>query len=209
MKKILLSIAILGFCLNSMADTSTNSGLKMDAELGTTSTTTNSTSSASASTNSNQQSITFTTPADTTSSTNVTSTSRQDINYSGTQTIKNVPSVNGPSLTTSNDTCMGSTSGSVNIAGLGVGGGSSWVDSNCKMLKNSRELWNMGMKAAALALICTDSANREALELTGFECPQTTKANKDAASRASADTAYSGTDTFVRARLGLPPSDSK
>jgi hypothetical protein len=99
-----------------------------------------------------------------------------------TQTIKNTPSVSGPNLVTSNDTCMGSTSGSLNIAGLGFGGGTSWVDTNCKMLKNSREMWNMGMKAAALALMCTDSANKEALEITGFICPQTAaKAKEDEA----------------------------
>lgn len=86
-------------------------------------------------------------------------------------TIKNVPSVNGPNLTTSNDTCMGSTSGSVNIAGLGIGGGSTWTDANCKRLKNARELWNMGMKAASLALMCGDADNKEALELTGYVCP--------------------------------------
>jgi len=88
--------------------------------------------------------------------------------------LRNVPSVNGPALTSSNDTCMGSTSGSINIAGLGVGGGSSWVDTNCKRLKNARELWNMGMKPAALALLCMDSENKEALELTGFVCPTKT-----------------------------------
>lgn len=41
------------------------------------------------------------------------------------------------------------------------------------------------MKAASLALMCTDSANREALELTGFECPQTTKAKKSATVQAA------------------------
>ena len=123
---------------------------------------------------------------------------------STTQIIKNTPSVNGPNLVTSNDTCMGSTSGSVNIAGLGLGGGSSWVDGNCKMLKNSRELWNMGMKAAALALMCNDSANKEALELTGYVCPQTTKA-KETTSKAEAAAQYSGNDPIVRARLGLEP----
>lgn len=111
------------------------------------------------------QSITFNSPAE----------SRQLIEYSGTQTIKNVPSVAGPPLTTSNDTCMGSTSGGINGPGFGLSIGSTWADGNCKLLKNSRELWNMGMKAAAMALMCTDSANREALELTGFECPQTTR----------------------------------
>lgn len=154
----------------------------------------------------NTQSITFqsaTTPADT----------KTSVIYSGTQTVKNVPSVNGPSLTTSNDTCMGSTSGSLNIAGLGIGGGSSWVDENCKMLKNSRELWNMGMKAASLALMCNDSANKEALELTGFVCPQTARANTVDEAKASSDaattplamssstTAYTGTDPIVIARM--------
>ena len=123
---------------------------------------------------------------------------------STTQVIKNTPSVSGPALTTSNDTCMGSTSGSVNIAGLGIGGGSSWVDTNCKMLKNSRELWNMGMKAAAMALMCNDAANKEALELTGYVCPQSTKA-KESAAKAETNTQYSGNDPIVRARLGLAP----
>ena len=92
-----------------------------------------------------------------------------------TQTIKNTPSVSGPALSSSNDTCMGSTSGSANVPGIGVSFGTSWVDDNCKMLKNSRELWNMGMKAASLALMCTDAANKEALELTGFVCPKRQK----------------------------------
>ena len=92
-----------------------------------------------------------------------------------TQTIKNTPALFAPALTSSNDTCMGSTSGGVSTPGFGLSIGSSWVDTNCKMLKNSRELWNMGFKAAALALMCTDATNKEALELTGFECPQTTR----------------------------------
>ena len=110
-------------------------------------------------------------------------------------------SVSGPALVTSNDTCMGSTSGSVNIAGLGIGGGSSWTDTNCKMLKNSRELWNMGMKAAALALMCTDAANKDALELTGFICPQTKRDNDR---KEQAAIANEPTDPIVRKRMGLP-----
>ena len=107
----------------------------------------------------NSQNITFTSPEKT----------MQTI--TGNQTIKNVPSVNGPMLSTSNDTCMGSVSGSLNMAGFGIGGGSTWVDKNCKMLKNSRELWNMGMRAAALALMCNDEDNRSALEATNYVCP--------------------------------------
>lgn len=111
----------------------------------------------------------------------------QTIRYEyGDQTIKNTPSVGGPPLTTSNDTCMGSSSGSVNVPGFGVGLGSTWTDRNCVMLKNARELWNMGMKAAALALFCTDDSNRMALEITGFVCPQTALARQQAAAAAEA-----------------------
>ena len=129
------------------------------------------------------------------------SVSRQEF---GTQVIKNTPSVSGPALTSSNDTCMGSTSGSANVPGIGIGFGTSWVDTNCKMLKNGRELWNMGMKAAAMALMCTDGANREALELTGFECPQTARDRKNATTTASASASNEPTDPIVRNRMGLP-----
>lgn len=132
----------------------------------------------------------------------------QYIESGGTQTLKNVPSVAGPNLTTSNDTCMGSSSGSVNGPGFGVSLGSTWSDANCKLLKNSRELWNMGMKAAAMALMCTDAANMEALEMTGFECPQTAKGKKIAQQASAGNPAVPGepnniTDPYVRSRMGL------
>ena len=123
---------------------------------------------SSAANQGNAQSIAFSTPADT----------QAAINYAGSYTIKNVPSVSGPPLTTSNDTCMGSTSGGVNGPGFGVSIGSTWSDTNCKMLKNSREMWNMGMKAASLALLCTDPSNKAAIELTGTVCPQSMTADQ-------------------------------
>ena len=148
----------------------------------------------------------------------VISDSTQRINYDNAQVIRNTPSVSGPSLTTSNDTCMGSTSGSVNIAGLGVGGGTTWVDTDCKRLKNARELWNMGMKGAGVALLCEDTANRKALELTGYVCPQSmTSAELKKAYGNQARTASEGdgiarvpaanepTDPLIRKRIGLPP----
>ncbi len=85
--------------------------------------------------------------------------------------IRNTPDVLGPALTSSNDTCMGSSSGGVATPGLGLSFGTTWVDTNCKMLKNSERLWNMGLKAAAVALLCTDEQIRESLEITGFACP--------------------------------------
>lgn len=110
----------------------------------------------------------------------IDTTGQQGIDYSGEYKVKNVPSMAGPNLTTSNDTCMGSVSGSVALPGFGIGGGSTVVDENCVMLKNSRELWNMGMRAAAMARMCMDAKNREALEITGFKCPQTEAAKTQA-----------------------------
>lgn len=120
--------------------------------------------------------------------------------------IRNTPSMAGPNLTTSNDTCMGSVSGSVAVPGFGIGGGSTVIDENCVMLKNSREMWNMGMKAAALARMCMDAKNKEALEMTGFECPQTTAEKQKAAATNKPATkpavaGYTGDDEVVIRRL--------
>ncbi len=102
---------------------------------------------------------------------------------------------------------MGSTSGSANVPGIGIGFGTSWVDNNCKMLKNSRELWNMGMKGAAMALMCNDPDNKAALEMTGYECPQSTKARNGnpAVQKAASAEQEQYTDPIVRNRLGLAP----
>lgn len=134
--------------------------------------------------------------------------SHQYIEYGGTQTLRNVPSVTGPALTTSNDTCMGSSTGSVNGPGFGLSIGGTWSDTNCKLLKNSRELWNMGMKAAAMALMCTDVANRDALEITGYDCPQSVKNNNNqklsSINPSESNPQKNITDPYIRARMGLP-----
>lgn len=110
-------------------------------------------------------------PTETTQNINYSGSTTTNVNHSGTTTVKNVPNVDAAALTSSNDTCMGSTSGGVAVAGFGFSLGSTWSDKNCLMLKNSREMWNMGFKAAAMARMCMDDLNKEALELTGFKCP--------------------------------------
>jgi len=76
-----------------------------------------------------------------------------------------------PALTSSNDTCMGSASvGAAGVA-FGLSFGSSYTDDNCMMLKNARELWNMGFRGAAVARMCMDERNRRALEISGVPCP--------------------------------------
>ena len=190
MKKFILATAMLVSFGIAQADS--NSTVSPTVTI-TTPTTSSASQTSSAENNgvTGNNNTTFTSPSDITSR----------VEYSGTQVIKNTPSVNGPPLTTSNDTCMGSTSGSINVAGLGFGGGSTYVDENCKRLKNSRELWNMGMKAASLALMCNDKDNLIALELTGYICPQTVK--KTVAATTVIEPQY--TDPIIRMRRGLPP----
>jgi hypothetical protein len=40
------------------------------------------------------------------------------------------------------------------------------------MLKNAREMWNMGLHGAALARLCMDADNHEAMIMAGLRCPQ-------------------------------------
>lgn len=176
MKK-LLTIAILLVPVGVMAQSATANG---------------SSSTSTTSALGNNQAVTFisSSPSVITTNANVNSTSTSTNNlitsgtstniveYQGSYTVKNVPSVSGPPLTTSNDTCMGSTSASANAAGFGVSFGSTWTDDHCKRLKMSRELWNKGMKAASLAIDCMDPGARSALEMTGTKCPQSMTAEE-------------------------------
>lgn len=137
----------------------------------------------------NEQNITFSSPGYQQIDTHTS--------VSGSTTLKNVPAITAPALTSSNDTCMGSSSIGAAAAGWGVSFGSTWTDANCLMLKNSREMWNMGMKAAAMARMCMDSLNKEALELTGFVCP-TKKAEPAPAPKAAIEVApTAATEPFV------------
>lgn len=172
MKKLLFC-ALLTACVAATAQTTNNGGANNGSS-----------SSATTSAQGNNQAVNFSSPSNVTS----TLTSTQNVNnsgattnmvdYRGSYTIKNVPSVNGPNLTTSNDTCMGSTSASANSAGIGLSFGTTWTDEHCKRLKMSRELWNKGMKAASLAMDCMDPAALAALEMTGTKCPQSMTADE-------------------------------
>ena len=217
MKNILIASALLMVFGVAQAQTTTSigsantGGTAAGQQSVSTNTNTVGSESNSAATNAgNSQAITFTSPEKTTSNVNQTvsgSTSQTQIVQGGTnstlhqtfgtQTIKNTPSVSASPLTSSNDTCMGSASGSANVPGIGLSFGKTYTDDNCVMLKNSRELWNMGMKAASMALMCMDKNNKAALEMTGFVCPQTEQAQRAAK-------ANEPTDPIVRRRLGLP-----
>jgi len=110
-----------------------------------------------------------------------------------------VASAMPPALAVGQDTCMGSTSVGAQGVGLGVSIGNSWTDDNCVMLKNSTMLWNMGKYDAAVALMCSNEKVRDALEMSGTECPQTRRKREEAAN--PKQVSYNADDPYIAARM--------
>jgi len=102
------------------------------------------------------------------------------------QDRRQAPPATAPALTSGNDTCMGSSSVGGSGPGFGFSVGSTWSDEHCRMLKSASILYNLGMEEAAVARVCMDEMNREALESTGYKCP----ARKAAPGRPSDRPAY-------------------
>ncbi len=69
--------------------------------------------------------------------------------------------------------------GSSSIGGqgftFGLSIGTTWTDSNCQRLKNSRQLQALGYQRAAVALVCVDDDVRAAMLAAGTPCPGSTE----------------------------------
>jgi hypothetical protein len=86
-------------------------------------------------------------------------TSNINQRVSGTQTVKSAPSMVAPGLTAAGlETCLGSASAGVSAVGFGVTGGSTYSDEGCQARLDSRTLFAMGLKSAAVARLCQREA---------------------------------------------------
>jgi hypothetical protein len=63
---------------------------------------------------------------------------------------------------------------------IGLSGGKSVRDLNCERLKLSKTLYDMGMKVAAVSLMCQDERVFKAMEMAGTPCPYMGKIGKEA-----------------------------
>jgi DNA-binding transcriptional MerR regulator len=91
------------------------------------------------------------------------------------------PTAAAPNITNSgSDVCLSGASGGIQTFGLGVSGGKYFRDKNCERIKLSRELNSLGMKVAAVAILCQDERVFEAMEQAGTPCPFEGKIGKDA-----------------------------
>ena len=105
--------------------------------------------------------------------TNSTSDSTVTTNTTTKSTVRtNPPSAISPSINASNsDLCMVGVSGAVQTQILGISTGQAYTDENCMRLKNAKVLYDMGMKVAAVALMCQTRSVYDAMKFAGTPCP--------------------------------------
>ena len=114
------------------------------------------------------------------SSSNTNSTTSNTTNaYSGDTRVTS--SATAPSMSAySQDLCLVGYSAGVSTFGLGVTGGSYSRDENCERIKLSKVLNDLGMKVAAVSILCQDPRVFFAMEQSGTPCPFEGKIGQDA-----------------------------
>jgi hypothetical protein len=105
--------------------------------------------------------------------TDSTSRSTTDSTSSSTTTVKSPPpTAVAPAITVINsDVCAVAASGAVQTQILGISMGGTMTDKNCERLKLARGVYDMGMKVAAVAIMCQDERVFSAMMNAGTPCP--------------------------------------
>jgi hypothetical protein len=82
------------------------------------------------------------------------------------------PTAVAPAVTTiNNDVCAVVASGAVQTQIFGISMGGTMRDMNCERIKLSKNLFDMGMKVAAVATLCQDERVFAAMMAAGTPCP--------------------------------------
>jgi hypothetical protein len=172
---------------NTSTSTNTNNNTNVNTNKNTnTSTSTSNNTNTNTSTNVNTNKNTNTSTS-TSNNNNVNSSTNNNTNVnknenSGTMTNinKNDTTVKSPPPTAvapsmmsggGNDLCTTGVSGAVQTQILGISGGSTVRDLNCERLKNAKVLYDMGMKVAAVTVMCQDRRIFDAMWHAGTPCP--------------------------------------
>ena len=105
--------------------------------------------------------------------TDSTSRSTSDTTSTSTTTVKSPPpTAVAPAITVINsDVCAVAASGAVQTQIFGISMGGTQVDKNCERLKLARGVYDMGMKVAAVAIMCQDERVFSAMMNAGTPCP--------------------------------------
>jgi len=103
-----------------------------------------------------------------------TTTSTIETNGNMTTTIKQPPpSAISPQFSSgsNSDLCTIGVAGAVQTQILGISAGTTFTEENCIRLKNSKTLYDMGMKVAAISVMCQDQKVFDAMMHAGTPCP--------------------------------------
>ena len=111
-----------------------------------------------------------------------TSNSTTNSNSKSETTVKSPPpSAIAPAINSmNNDLCSIGVSGAAQTQILGIAIGSTFRDENCERLKLAKNLYDMGMKVAAVATLCQDERVFVAMLNAGTPCPINGKIGADA-----------------------------
>jgi hypothetical protein len=96
-------------------------------------------------------------------------------------TDKTPPTASAPSVVVNNsDVCKSAYSAGIQTGIVGMASGVTVADENCERIKLSRSLYGMGMKVAAISMLCQDSRVFDAMMSAGTPCPYEGKIGDDA-----------------------------
>jgi hypothetical protein len=104
------------------------------------------------------------------------STTRSTVETTGSMTTKvesPPPSAISPQFNggVNSDLCTVGVAGAVQTQILGISMGQTVRDMNCEKLKNAKTLYDMGMKVAAVSVMCQDKRVFDAMMDAGTPCP--------------------------------------
>ena len=97
-----------------------------------------------------------------------------DTNTTATTVItdKAPPTASAPSIVINNsDVCKSAASAAIQTQIFGFASGITVTDENCERLKLARSMYGMGMKVAAVSLLCQDARAFDAMWMAGTPCP--------------------------------------
>jgi len=170
MKRLL--VFLLFFVMLGVSPTwadSTNSGATTNTQTNTSGSNTAITGGYSAETTTTYQSG---------SSSNTTTTNTTNA-YSGDSRVVN--SASAPSMSAmSQDLCVVGISVGAQKFGIGFSGGTYRTDENCERIKLSKVLNDLGMKVAAVSILCQDERVFHAMIQSGTPCPYNGKIGNEA-----------------------------
>ena len=100
---------------------------------------------------------------------------------SSTVVDKAPPTASAPSIVINNsDVCKSAASAAIQTQILGFASGITVTDENCERLKLARSMYGMGMKVAAVSMLCQDARAFDAMWMAGTPCPYKGKIGDDA-----------------------------